>query len=39
MKKRFVLTALILCILFSLLLPAASAAEQPGETVDGEGVR
>ena len=39
MKKRFVLTALILCILFSLLLPAASAAQQPGETEDGEEVR
>lgn len=39
MKKRFVLTALILCILLSLLLPVASAAQQPGETEDGEEAR
>lgn len=39
MKKRFVLTALILCMLLSLLLPVASAAQQTGETEDGEEAR
>ena len=38
MKKHFVLTVLILCILLSLL-PTASAAQQSGETENGEELR
>ena len=38
MKKHFILTVLILCILLSLL-PTASAAQQSGETENGEELR
>lgn len=39
MKKHFISGVLLLCILLSLLLPATSAAQQSGETENGEEAR